>query len=85
MELFLNIFLVETTKKGHIQLYSALSPSSAEENQSRRIRKHGVKIMGEILEIASWVGTPVGGICAIAFVVAGYFYGRWVLTDPVKN
>ena len=41
--------------------------------------------MGELLEIASWVGTPVGAVCAIAFVVAAYFYGRWVLTDPVKQ
>jgi hypothetical protein len=37
--------------------------------------------MGEILEIASWVGTPIGGICAVAFVTALYFFGRWVLTD----
>jgi len=26
--------------------------------------------MGELLEIASWVGTPLGGICAVAFVTA---------------
>ena len=43
-------------------------------------------VMGEILEIASWVGTPIGGICAIAFVIALYFFGRWVLTDkPVSK
>jgi hypothetical protein len=40
--------------------------------------------MGELLEISSWVGTPIGGVCAVAFVIAAYFYGRWVLTDPVK-
>jgi hypothetical protein len=43
--------------------------------------------MGEILEIASWVGTPIGGICAVAFVIALFFFGRWVLTDnkPVSK
>jgi hypothetical protein len=43
--------------------------------------------MGELLEIASWVGTPRGGICAVAFVAACFFYGRWVLTDkkPVSK
>jgi hypothetical protein len=41
--------------------------------------------MGELLNIASWVGTPLGGICAIAFVTALYFYGRWVLSEPVKK
>ncbi len=37
--------------------------------------------MGELLEIASWVGTPIGGICAVIFVAAVFFYARWVLTD----
>ncbi len=37
--------------------------------------------MGEPLEIASFVGTPIGGVCAIAFISALYFSGRWVLTD----
>ena len=37
--------------------------------------------MGEILEIASWVGTPIGAVTAVAFCVAMYFFGRWVLTD----
>ena len=41
--------------------------------------------MGEILSLASWVGTPLGGICAIAFVTALYFYGRWVLGEPMKR
>jgi hypothetical protein len=42
--------------------------------------------MGELLSIASWVGTPIGGICAIAFVTAIFFYARWVLTDkPVSK
>jgi hypothetical protein len=45
----------------------------------------GVKVLGEILEIASWVGTPLGAICAIAFVAACFFYGRWVLTDKPKK
>ena len=37
--------------------------------------------MGEILELASWVATPIGAVCAIAFVASLYFYGRWVLTE----
>lgn len=37
--------------------------------------------MGELLELASWVGTPIGAVCGIAFVAALYFFGRWVLTD----
>jgi hypothetical protein len=41
--------------------------------------------MGELLEIASWVGTPLGGICAVAFVTAMFFYGRWVLSDTPKK
>ena len=41
--------------------------------------------MGEILEIASWVGTPVGAVCAIAFVASLFFYGRWVLAEPAKK
>ncbi len=41
--------------------------------------------MGEILELASWIGTPIGAVCAVAFVVAIYFYGRWVLTEPMKK
>jgi hypothetical protein len=31
--------------------------------------------MGELLEIASWVGTPIGGICAVAFAAACFFMG----------
>ena len=45
----------------------------------------GVKSMGELLEIASWVGTPLGGIVAVAFVAALFFYGRWVLAEPTKK
>ena len=41
--------------------------------------------MGEILSIASWVGTPLGGVVAVAFVTAMFFYGRWVLTDTPKT
>jgi hypothetical protein len=41
--------------------------------------------MGEILELASWVGTPVGAVCAIAFMAGLYFYGRWVLTEPARR
>jgi hypothetical protein len=44
----------------------------------------GVKVMGEILEIASWVGTPLGGTVAVAFAAALFFYGRWVLSPPKK-
>jgi hypothetical protein len=45
----------------------------------------GVKSMGELLEIASWVGTPLGGVVAVAFVAALFFYGRWVLAEPAKK
>jgi len=41
--------------------------------------------MGEILNIASWVGTPLGAICAVAFVAAMFVYGRWVLAEPTKK
>jgi hypothetical protein len=37
--------------------------------------------MGEILSIASFVGTPLGGVLAVAAVAAAFFYGRWVLSD----
>src|ERR1700730_10725574 len=40
--------------------------------------------MGEILSIASWVGTPLGGVVAVAFVTAMFFYGRWGLSPPKK-
>lgn len=38
-------------------------------------------VMGEILEIASFMATPLGAILSIAAVAALYFFGRWVLTD----
>jgi hypothetical protein len=41
--------------------------------------------MGELLEIASWVGTPIGGITAVVFVTVLFFYGRWVLSAPKKK
>jgi hypothetical protein len=37
--------------------------------------------MGAILDIASFVATPLGAVLAIAAVAVFYFYGRWVLTD----
>jgi hypothetical protein len=37
--------------------------------------------MGAILDLASYLETPVGAIAAIAGVVALYFFGRWVLAD----
>ncbi len=37
--------------------------------------------MGEILSVASFIGTPLGGILAVVALAAAYFYGRWVLTD----
>ena len=48
-------------------------------------RIQGVKVMGEILSIASWVGTPLGGVVAVAACAAAFFYGRWVLTDTPKT
>jgi hypothetical protein len=41
----------------------------------------GVKVLGEILEIASFVGTPLGAVLAIGALAAAYFYGRWVLSN----
>lgn len=38
-------------------------------------------VMGEILEIASFMTTPLGAILSIAAFAAFYFFGRWVLTD----
>jgi hypothetical protein len=35
--------------------------------------------MGEILEVASFIATPLGAILALGAVAAAYFYGRWVL------
>jgi hypothetical protein len=40
-----------------------------------------VKVLGEILEIASFVATPVGAVLAVAALVGAYFYGRWVLSN----
>jgi len=37
--------------------------------------------MGEILEIASFIATPLGAVLAVAGLAALYFFGRWVLTD----
>ena len=37
--------------------------------------------MGEILEIASFLATPLGAILGIAGIAALYFFGRWVLKD----
>lgn len=37
--------------------------------------------MGELLEIASFVGTPLGAVMAIAALAGLYFFGRWVLAD----
>jgi hypothetical protein len=37
--------------------------------------------MGQILAIASFVATPLGGVLAVAAVAAAFFYGRWVLSD----
>jgi len=37
--------------------------------------------MGEILEIASFMATPLGAVLSIAAVAGLYFFGRWVLAD----
>jgi hypothetical protein len=41
----------------------------------------GVTLLGEILEIASFVATPVGAVVAVAAVAAAFLYGRWVLSN----
>jgi hypothetical protein len=60
-------------------------PAPKKINHDGSSTNKGVKVMGELLEIASWVGTPLGGICAVAFVAALFFYGRWVLSDTPKK
>jgi hypothetical protein len=45
----------------------------------------GVKIMGEILELASWVATPLGAVCAIAFVASLFFMGGGSSQNPRGN
>lgn len=37
--------------------------------------------MGEILEIASFLATPLGAILGVAGLAALYFFGRWVLAE----
>jgi hypothetical protein len=59
-------------------------PAPKKINHDGSSTNKGVKVLGELLEIASWVGTPLGGICAVAFVTVMFFYGRWVLADPRK-
>jgi len=41
--------------------------------------------MGQILEMASWVTTPIGAVCAIALVAGVFFYGRWVPPEPATK
>jgi hypothetical protein len=41
----------------------------------------GVKLLGEILEIASFVATPLGAVLAVGALAAAFFYGRWVLSN----
>ena len=59
-------------------------PAPKKINHDGSSTNKGVKVLGEILEIASWVGTALGGICAVAFAAALFFYGRWVLSPPKK-
>ena len=41
----------------------------------------GVIILGEILEVASFIGTPLGAVLAVGTLAIAFFYGRWVLTN----
>jgi hypothetical protein len=41
----------------------------------------GMIILGEILEVASFIGTPLGAVLAVGTLAIAYFYGRWVLAD----
>ena len=41
----------------------------------------GVTVLGEILEVASFIATPFGAILAVGTIAIAYFYGRWVLAD----
>jgi hypothetical protein len=60
-------------------------PAPKQINRGGSSLNKGVKVMGELLEIASWVGTPLGGVVAVVFVAALFFYARWVLTDTPKK
>jgi hypothetical protein len=60
-------------------------PAPKKINHDGSSTNKGMKVMGEILEIASWVGTPLGGIVAVAACAALFFYGRWVLSEPTKK
>jgi hypothetical protein len=37
--------------------------------------------MGAVLELVSYLFTPLGAIIAIAVGAGLFFFGRWVLTD----
>jgi hypothetical protein len=41
----------------------------------------GVRLLGEILEIASFMATPLGLVLTLAGGAAAFFYGRWVLSN----
>jgi hypothetical protein len=60
-------------------------PAPKKINHDGSSTNKGVKRMGELLELASWAGTPLGGVCAVAFVAVLFFYGRWVLAEPTKK
>lgn len=41
--------------------------------------------MNMILQLASWVATPLGAVCAIAVAAGVYFFVRWVLAPPAAK
>ena len=65
-----------------LMLFSVHSPSGPEKIVRDGYKTNlGVKLLGEILEIASFIATPLGAVLAIGTVAVAYFYGRWVLAD----
>ena len=85
--LALNISLAHVSQLHHIlnaNIRRFRRPAPKKINRDGLSTNMGVKVMGEILEIASWVGTPLGGTVAVAFAAALFFYGRWVLSPPKK-
>jgi phage-related holin len=76
------IFLAQCSNFPHFNGGLVASPSSPRKIVRDGFQTNlGVTVLGEILEIASFVGTPLGAVLAIGALAAAYFYGRWVLTD----
>jgi hypothetical protein len=75
-------FLAQCSNLPHFNGGLVASPSSPRKIVRDGYRDNlGSTVLGEILEIASFVGTPLGAVLAIAAAASLYFFGRWVLAD----